>query len=281
MLFRHIIILCVAMAMLAACQQEAPDAVPQDSPLVATLGDLEIHESDIDRELDLLPESLGNLRDHPDVRRKVLQNMLRQYALSRKAVAMELDLDPLIRRKIQQARDDILIDELKRRRMRSMPMPDDAAITAYYAAHKQRYAIPEMIHIRHIVVADRQTADMILARLQRKADDFVALAARYSIDEHTRQHGGDLNWFPRGTLDANLEAVAFALDKTHTLSKPVKTRFGWHILQWLGKKEHVLPPLENVRDQVIADIRNEQWNSWVSEQLKQQRINIISPDYAS
>jgi len=267
------------MIILAACQQETPDAVMQDSPLIATIGDIEIHESDIDREIDLLPEALGNMRDRPDVRRKVLQNMLRQYALSRKAVATGLDLDPLIRRKIQQARDNILIGELKRRHMHAIPVPDHNAIAAYYENHQQHYAIPEMIHIRHIVVADRQTADMLLARLQRRPEDFTALAARYSIDEHTRQHGGDLNWFPRGTLDASLEAVAFALDKSHNLSQPVKTRFGWHILQWLGKREHVLPPLENVRDQVIADIRNAQWNAWVNEQLKQQRIHIISPDY--
>ncbi len=279
MLFRCIS-LGIAMLFLASCGQEAADNAAQDSPLVATVDDFEIHESDIDRELDLMPASLGHMRDRPDVRRKVLQNMLRQHALSHKAITMGLNLDPLVRRKIQRAREDILIRELKRRHMRAIAMPDETAIATYYAAHKQRYAIPEMIHIRHIVVADRQTAEMILSRLKRKADDFNALAARYSIDEHTRQHGGDLNWFPRGTLDANLEAAAFALDKTHPLSKPVKTRFGWHILQWLGKKEHVLPPLAEVRDQVIADIRNDQWTHWVNDQLEQQHIRIVNPDYA-
>jgi peptidyl-prolyl cis-trans isomerase SurA len=104
---------------------------------------------------------------------------------------------------------------------------------------------PAMVFFRQIVVAPRATpaaraaalerADSVLAQLRRGAD-FETLARRFSDDPGTREVGGDLGWFRRGTMVDAFEKVAFTTPEG-ALAGPVETPFGYHII----KVEHVQP----------------------------------------
>ena len=88
---------------------------------------------------------------------------------------------------------------------------------------------------RHILVKDKKTAEEVKAKLD-KGGDFAALAKEYSTDTGTAANGGDLGWFSTGEMVPEFETAAAKLKKDE-ISKPVKSEFGYHIIQLLDKKE--------------------------------------------
>ncbi|NJN79666.1 MAG: hypothetical protein HC797_03880 [Anaerolineales bacterium] len=93
---------------------------------------------------------------------------------------------------------------------------------------------------RHILVADAQTANDIIARIQA-GEDFAELAKELSTDTASAVQGGDLGWFGSGQMVAEFETAAFALDKPGDITlQPVQSSFGFHIIQLVAKQERPL-----------------------------------------
>ncbi|MGE7663570.1 peptidylprolyl isomerase [Peribacillus sp. NPDC097197] len=88
---------------------------------------------------------------------------------------------------------------------------------------------------RHILVKDKKTAEEVKAKLD-KGGDFAALAKEYSTDTGTAAKGGDLGWFSTGEMVPEFETAAAKLKKDE-ISKPIKSEFGYHIIQLQDKKE--------------------------------------------
>ncbi len=88
---------------------------------------------------------------------------------------------------------------------------------------------------RHILVADQATANDVRQQLVNGAD-FATLAAKYSTDTGSKDKGGDLGWFGKGVMVAEFEQAAFNL-KVGEISQPVKSQFGYHIIQVLAHEE--------------------------------------------
>ncbi|XJZ28106.1 peptidylprolyl isomerase [Bacillota bacterium Lsc_1132] len=91
------------------------------------------------------------------------------------------------------------------------------------------------IKARHILVADEATANEVKQKLAA-GEKFEDLAKKYSKDTGTAQKGGDLGWFGTGKMDPAFEKAAFAL-KMNEISVPVKTQYGYHIIQKTGEKK--------------------------------------------
>jgi peptidyl-prolyl cis-trans isomerase C len=111
------------------------------------------------------------------------------------------------------------------------------------------------VHARHILVRSEADANNIMASLQA-GEDFVALAASSSIDETTRERGGDLSWFTEDELLVpQLARAAFALQPGQ-IGGPVATELGYHIIQTLAFEDR---PVEPERRVSIAQVRFENW----------------------
>ncbi len=115
----------------------------------------------------------------------------------------------------------------------------------------------EHVWIRHILVADEDTANEVIEKLAA-GDDFVDLAAEYSLDTSNKDNGGDLDWFSRGAMVPPFEEAAFALE-VGEISDPVSTDFGWHILESLGKDDLLLDP------SAYQQLRNQAFSDWMTE----------------
>ncbi len=105
------------------------------------------------------------------------------------------------------------------------------------------------VRVRHILVGDSVTANSVRARLVR-GDDFDVVGREAEAIE-----AADLGWMRRGTLVLAFEQVAFAMRTPNEISQPVKTRFGWHVIQLLERRGAELPELtEDLRDRISNEI---------------------------
>jgi foldase protein PrsA len=135
---------------------------------------------------------------------------------------------------------------------------DDEAVAAYYAKHKEEYAEPPSRDVRHILVKTKAEADELYAELRGGAD-FAELAKEHSEDPGSKAEGGKLT-VAKGETVEPFDEVAFAL-AVDELSEPVKTQFGWHLIQ-------ALAPIEPAKTSTLEDVKDS-----IRQQLLQTRKN--------
>lgn len=133
--------------------------------------------------------------------------------------------------------------------------PTDKEISDFYRMNKEKFKIPETVHVRHILVGvakddddtvreqKRQKAEELRRRLAAGAD-FAQLAREYS-DCPSKTNGGDLGAFTRGQMVKAFEEAAFA-QKQNVVGPPVKTEYGYHVIEVLDHKPPRIQPLDTV-----------------------------------
>lgn len=85
-------------------------------------------------------------------------------------------------------------------------------------------------------VAQKKKIDEIYKKLE-SGDNFEELASTYSEDTRTAAKGGLINWFATGKMAKSFENAAFGLEEINTYSKPFSTKYGWHIVKLIGKRD--------------------------------------------
>ena len=152
----------------------------------------------------------------------------------------------------------------------------DADVNSYYAKNKANYSVPESRAVRHILVKTKAEADRIRAELV-SGGDFAALAKANSLDPGSKDQGGKLT-VSKGQTVAPFDKAAFSLD-TNEVSEPVKTQFGYHIIQPLAAvKAGSVTPLSQVQDQIrtqlVSQKKNDAVNDWVANVEKEYKGKV-------
>jgi len=88
---------------------------------------------------------------------------------------------------------------------------------------------------RHILVADEKTAKEAIEKIKGGAK-FADVAKEYSTDTASAQNGGELGWFSVGSMVDEFNDAAYALE-LNTLSEPVKSSFGYHVIEITDKRD--------------------------------------------
>jgi parvulin-like peptidyl-prolyl isomerase len=146
----------------------------------------------------------------------------------------------------------------------------DTDVQKYYDTNKSKYAVAESRAVRHILVKTKAEADKLHSQLAGGAD-FAALAKKSSLDPGSKDQGGKLT-VTRGQTVAPFDKAAFSL-KTNELSVPIKTEFGFHLIQPLADvKPGSVTPFAQVKDQIrtqlLSENKNKAVNDWVTETQK-------------
>lgn len=165
---------------------------------------------------------------------------------------------------------------------RGMTMPTDEDIRAVYEEHQDELIQPEMVEARHILIAvegyeqedweeARERADEIHRQLTEEDADFAEMAREHS-DDPAAQYGGELGQFARGQTGAGgeFEETAFSLQPTE-ISEPVRSDFGWHIIQVTDRHEEEAVAFEEVAPQIELQLRSEAFQEALDDLLVEQR----------
>ncbi|TYA47536.1 peptidylprolyl isomerase [Aggregatibacter actinomycetemcomitans] len=126
-------------------------------------------------------------------------------------------------------------------------------IAQYYQDNKSQFMTQGQQRLAHIEVKTEQQAQDLYQQLQNGAD-FATLAKNHSIDPISAEKGGDLSWVSAGEFPKVFEDAANALD-VGKFSQPVKLDNSYHIILVEERKDSAVLPLERVRPQIVAQIR--------------------------
>lgn len=128
----------------------------------------------------------------------------------------------------------------------------DADAKKYYEENKATYSTPESRDVRHILVEKKDLALDIRRQLQA-GGDFAALAKKYSTDPGSKDLGGKYT-VTKGQTVPPFEKASFTL-KTNEISQPVKTQFGFHIIQPTADlKKAAITPFAEVKQQINTQL---------------------------
>jgi len=139
----------------------------------------------------------------------------------------------------------------------------DDAVAARYEEAKESLKTPETRRARHILVEVAQDADAeTLAAAEKKVtdikarldagEDFATVAKETSADPGSAAKGGDLGFFGRKAMVPAFEEAAFSLE-TGTVSEPVRSPFGFHLIEVTEVKEEQVKPLSEVRERLVRE----------------------------
>jgi peptidyl-prolyl cis-trans isomerase D len=153
---------------------------------------------------------------------------------------------------------------------------DEEQLKALYAEHHDRYVTPERRHARHILIAfkSNSAADVAAAHaralaIEKRLDkgaDFAELAKKLSDDPASAPQGGDLGTFGRGIMVPEVDAAVFSM-KVGERSKPVKSQYGYHIIELLGIVPQVVKPLGQVRGELVNELLSSARGDLYSDKL--------------
>jgi foldase protein PrsA len=125
-----------------------------------------------------------------------------------------------------------IITEKVRAEVTKNAQPTDEKLKEYYDQNKAQFDKTEQRTTRHILVKDKATADMLYQKLKANPSDanWKKLAKQYTIDPSGKSNGGELGPVTKGQMVAPFEKAVFAAKKGEVMP-PVKSQFGWHVLQ--------------------------------------------------
>lgn len=253
MIRRLICALCLLPAL--ALADETPLIVHPEAAVSAEAVKAEVSNWDLDK--------LKNLPDSPTL--EVFANdLILRAVLAHRAEAEHLDQEPLIRRRLEAARDKVLYDVyMERAEDKALDRKGAEALALdEYRAHPERFTVPEQVRVRHILIRPnaertqeeaRKLAEELLARA-KAGESFEDLAKTYSEDPTNAAKGGDLGFFPPKKMVRPFDRAAFKLTTPGELSDVVQTSFGFHIIQFVERKAEYVRPFEDIKDPLAEAI---------------------------
>jgi parvulin-like peptidyl-prolyl isomerase len=144
----------------------------------------------------------------------------------------------------------------------------------------------EEIHARHILVRanphDSTQAEKAKVRADsiydalKKGADFAKLAEQLSDDKANASKGGDLDYFPWGRMVDEFQTVVFAMKKGE-LSQPIKTPYGYHIVELLDRRKVDRKPYEEMAAQLKEELRKNTWSEM--RQMADDYLANLKKDY--
>lgn len=170
---------------------------------------------------------------------------------------------------LEDLRNDIIIqksyEKLAERLGQDLTVTEEEMME-YYEKNIRRFTEEEQVRASHILVETKEEALEILDKINN-GEDFADLARKYS-NCPSSDRGGDLGFFGRGRMVYEFEKAAFSTE-VGEITGPVETEFGWHIIKVTDKKEAIVHPYEEVKEEIYETLLIKKKNNAAVALLRQ------------
>ena len=266
--------LVAAVAFIGLVSIGSAQAEPDPDPVLAKVNGQPIHLSEVKAAAETLPPQARGMPPQ-QLYPMLLEQLVDAQALVVEAKKTGLDKDPDVQRTMRMTEDRALASALLNKVVR--PQVSDDALKARYDQEYAGKTGDVEVHARHILVPDEATAKKIIADL-KKGGDFAALSKEYSKDPGAAQQGGDLGFFKKTDMVPEFANVAFALKDKEVSPTPVKTQFGWHVIETLEHRTSQPPSFEQAKDELRQQVAQAAVQKEVAQARGDVTVEKFNPD---
>lgn len=237
-----------------------------ENKVLAKVNGVEITEEILNSTIEKFPAERRAYFESEFGKKQLLEQIINVELINAYGHEVGVENDETYRMAMEQAEKDIRFNATMDRIMKNIEVSDEE-VKAAYDANPMAYAGPETVGAKHILVDSQELADEIKAKLDNKELTFEEAATQYSSCP-SKENGGDLGSFGRGMMVPEFENAAFAANLNETTA-PVKTQFGYHLINVYEKSDATAPKFEDVKEQIKNSLLQE-------KQMKQYNETIAS-----
>jgi parvulin-like peptidyl-prolyl isomerase len=248
-----------------------PASQPKVDPnkVIAHAGELVCTAGEYEQVAAGVPPQFAAQLAQPAIKKRIADQIIRMKALSKEAERRKLDEKPDVKRKLEMQRNEILTQALAEELQGSS---NEQADKEYYNANKSSF---DDVKARHILIrtpespVPQDATKKTLSEPEAKAKaeqiekqikgggDFAAIAKAESDDKGSGAKGGDLGSFAPWKMDPMFSKALLGLQKNQ-VSDPIKTQFGYHIIQLLDDTPKTF-------EQAKSEIGQARWSAFLTE----------------
>lgn len=263
-----IVIIIFVFSSLHAEEKAKTENAAKDSSILAEVNGVKITESDFNEEINSVPASYRGMISAN--KNKFLDDLILQELLYQEAVKKNLDKDTDVAKALERLKKKVLAQKLLEKDVIELTKVSEEDIKKNYEENKDAYKEPEQVNAAHILVRvkegvsekeDKETlakAEGLLKKIKEGAD--FSQLAKDNSDCPSSSKGGELGYFSRGQMVPEFEDAAFKL-KVGEVSGIVKTKFGYHIIKILDKKEAKQKEFAEVKEEIEQKLTKEKQKS--------------------
>ena len=239
---------------------------PAIAQSIARLGAIEMSAAELQRWVAAQPADVRTqLASSPEALDRLVRTELVRKAVLAEARAKGWDKRPEVVERIERAREQAIVSTYVNDLARPpADYPPEAEITVFYEANKQRFLQPRQLRVAHIYLrrpADPALAEVVMKRAGSLAEqarsagaDFAALAKQSSEHAESAAFGGELGWLSEAALVPEVRAAVASL-APGSVTSPIATPDGWHIVRLLEVRDAAPATLAEARPAIVSALR--------------------------
>lgn len=220
----------------------------------------------------------AHIQLNPMQRRQVVNQLIRINVAYQAAREADLASQPRVQARLALQQKLFLAQQAVQHYMTTASVPQSKLQSEYQklvAAHSgKRYKA------RHILVKKKALAEKVIDKLDSGAD-FAALAKKYSTDKTTASQGGELGWFNPAKMVPPFAKAVSRLQPGHYTEKPVKSRYGWHVILLEDVRTATPPSYTASRPSLVQQAKGTMLKQYLDKLKSRANIEWMVPNPAS
>ncbi|MDU2115815.1 MAG: peptidylprolyl isomerase [Peptoniphilus lacydonensis] len=233
--------------------------------ILATVNGKEITGVDYNLFLDSLNPQIKQYFAGEDMNKEIINELIYQALLYEDAIAKGMDKDEEFLQVVEKTKESMLKNYALGKLFATVDVTEDE-VKKFYEENKEAFKEKESANASHILVSEEDKAREIYEKV-KDGEDFETLAKKNSTCP-SKEKGGDLGTFTRGQMVKEFEDAVFE-NEVGTVTEPVKTQFGYHIIKINEKNEGRDLEFDEVKDKIFSQLKRQKEQDLYNKKIEE------------
>jgi peptidyl-prolyl cis-trans isomerase C len=228
---------------------------PPEEGVLALVNGRQITQNEFEIRWGELAEATRARYEKDGGKRRFLDELITRELLMQEARKQGLDQNDAIRDRAQRYREQLILDELLKDRIKAKIELSKEELDAFYEKHAHELLTSLKIQVSQMLLPNYPAAKDLEKQINQ-GGDFAKFAQRYSLDNKTRAKGGDLGPYRKDMVVPEVDEVIRAL-KPGMVSAPIKTDAGYYLVMVTALDKEIIQADLAVRERLRQELLNE------------------------
>ena len=228
---------------------------PPEEGVLALVNGRQITQTEFDARWGELAEATKARYQREGGKRVFLDELITKELLMQEARKLGLDQSDAIRDRAQRYKEQLILDELLKNRIKAKVELTSEELDAFYEQHSRELLTPLKVRVSQMLLPNISAAKD-LEKQVNQGGHFAQFAQRYSIDEKSKAKGGDLGPYRKDLVVPEVDAVIHTL-KPGFISAPIKTEAGYYLVMTTPLDKEIIEADVAVRERLRQELLNE------------------------